>query len=109
MPRTAVTHAKTHKGEWRLIAHRDVPFTKQISDFRGMLAEKSHPEFSIFEMQESDGHLRTIKLRSPKEQKSHDDSRAAEHAAAKAAGEAEKVKADEGKKSETIEPKTENK
>jgi hypothetical protein len=89
MPRTAVTLAKTHKGEWKLLAHPDVSIVKQLQDFRSILGERSHKEFSLIQLQESDGHVRQVRLRSLDEQKAHDDLRADELKKAKEASEVE--------------------
>lgn len=90
MPRTAITLAKKHGGPWVLLSGPDVPIQKHLQDFRALLGEKSHSEFEQVRIQESDGVARVINLRSAESQKAHDEARAKEVAANKAAVEKEK-------------------
>ena len=89
MPRTAITVAKSHKGDWELLASPAVPLTEQLKTFRGFLGSKSHKQYCFVQIQESDGHARQLNLLTPAAHKAHDDIRATEQAEAKAAGEAE--------------------
>src|SRR5438309_313139 len=99
--RTAITLGKTHDGKWEMLADPGVPMLKQFEDFRRQRGLTSHDKYSLLVYQESDSEAQEIRLRSPAEQKAHDERRAAEadasqklskeqaEAAAKAAKEAE--------------------
>lgn len=78
MPRTAVTLGKTHKGEWEMLAHPDVPLLEQLKAFRQGLALKAHAKYCLIRFQESDGGVREQRLRTPKEQKSKEQQHAEE-------------------------------
>ena len=96
--RTAVTLARTHDGEWELVAGPDVPVLEQVGDFRKALVLKSHPELAEIRYQESDGITRVHRLRSPKDHKAHEALRASERAAQKKANQKLAAKNVEAKK-----------
>lgn len=94
MPRTAVTVAKTHKGDWKLLAHPDVPLPDQNQLFKSFLGKKSHEQFAYVQIQESDGLKRHINLLTPADGKKHEERRASELLKAIEAGKLEKEAAE---------------
>lgn len=91
MPRTAVTLAKTHDGKWKLLSDPGVPLTEQLKSYRALLGSKSHEEYCLVQIQESDGHARILHLLTPAKGKAHNELRAKETKAALDAGKAEAV------------------
>lgn len=87
MPRSAFTVARTHKGEWRVLATPAVSLIAQAKAFREMGGQRHHAEFAEVRYQETDGPARILYLRSPEQQEAHEKLRKAELDAAKRAGE----------------------
>lgn len=67
--RTATTIAETHGGKEVLVSGRKIGVHTQLQNFRKLIGRKSHPDFAFVALQESDGHLRTLRFLTPQGEK----------------------------------------
>lgn len=84
MGRTAITIAKTHKGDWQLLATPGDNLLEQKKKFHALRASKAHEQFATVIYQESDGHALINRLLTPAAAKAIDEQNAKDHAAAAA-------------------------
>ncbi len=80
MGRTAITVARTHKGDWQLLATPDDNLIEQKKNFHALRSSKAHKEFATVIYQESDGHALINRLLTPAAAKAIDDQNAKDHA-----------------------------
>lgn len=79
--RTAITIAKTHAGEWKLISTPAEDLLKQRKNFRELRAARVHKEFSIVQYQENDGAAETARLLTEEQAAAQETQRKKDHAA----------------------------
>lgn len=60
--RTATIIAKTHKGDWKLIASPEVPIVDQREQLRTWRGRSTHPDFATLRFQDSDGDIQTLRF-----------------------------------------------
>ena len=65
---TAVTIAKTHEGDWILLAGPDVPLAEQHQAFRHARVSPAHDLYSEIRYQDDHGAASTIRFRTPEAQ-----------------------------------------
>lgn len=82
MARTAITLAKTHKGDWTLLASPDANLIEQRKNFRALRADKAHKDYATVIYQESDGPAEILRLITPAQKKKQEEQAAADRKAA---------------------------